>query len=262
MKRRKPANPDKRGREKKGAPCAAVVAARVRAALHSRANSEKEKSGRGFFKEPVILLGVSATESRNLAREIYEEVKKSWSWREAIALADLLLPDPYLEVKGVAILILGRFVNSAAAADLLSKAKSWLQSDFCNNWASVDTLCPEVIAPLLARTPGLLKQVQDWPSSRNRWVKRASAVSLIPLARRGIELNVAYANARRLFTSPDDLIQKANGWLLREAGKTDIKRLEGFLLAHGPAIPRTTLRYAIERFPASRRKYLLRATQG
>jgi len=261
MKRRKTASPDRRGREKKRAPGAAEVAARVRAVLRSRANPEKARSGQAFFKEPVILLGVSATESRALAREIYGEVKKSWSWKEATALADLLLPDPYLEVKGIAILILGRFVKSAPAAGMLSKAKSWLQAGFCDNWASVDTLCPEVIAPLLAGTPGLLRQVQDWSLSGNRWVKRASAVSLIPLARRGIELNRAYANARRLFASRDDLIQKANGWLLREAGKTDMKQLEGFLLAHGPAIPRTTLRYAIERFPAAKRKQILLKTK-
>ena len=258
---RKAAYPDRRGRGKKRAPGAVEVAARVRAALHSRANSEKAKSGQAFFKEPVILLGVSATESRTLAREIYREVKGFWSWREATALADLLLPDPYLEVKGIAILILGRFVKSAPAAGLFGKAKFWLQAGFCDNWASVDTLCPEVIAPLLTRNPGLLRQVQGWPSSRNRWVRRASAVSIIPLARRGIELKVAYANARRLFASRDDLIQKANGWLLREAGKTDMKRLEGFLLAHGPAIPRTTLRYAIERFPPTKRKRLLLETK-
>lgn len=60
----------------------------------------------------------------------------------------------------------------------------------------------------------------------------------------------------------DDLIHKANGWLLREAGKADPKRLEKFLLDNGPAIPRTTLRYAIERFPESRRKALLRKTRG
>jgi len=261
MKMRKATYPDRRGREKQRAPGAAEMAARIRAALHSRANSEKARSGQIFFKEPVILLGVSATDSRNLAREIYEEVKEFWSWREATVLADLLLPDPYLEVKGVAILILGRFVKSAPAAGLLGKAKFWLQAGFCDNWASVDTLCPEVIAPLLTRNPSLLRQVQAWPSSGNRWVKRASAVSLIPLARRGIELKVAYANAGRLFASRDDLIQKANGWLLREAGKTDMKRLEGFLLAHGPAIPRTTLRYAIERFPPAKRKQLLSETK-
>jgi 3-methyladenine DNA glycosylase AlkD len=59
----------------------------------------------------------------------------------------------------------------------------------------------------------------------------------------------------------DDLIHKATGWLLREAGKTDMPRLEKFLLENGVAIPRTTLRYAIERFPEDKRKRLLTKTK-
>jgi 3-methyladenine DNA glycosylase AlkD len=262
MGTRKPPLPISRGLEKGRAPGAAEMAARIRDTLRSRANAAKARSGQAFFKEPVILFGISALEIQNLAKEIYTEVKRVWSWREAAALADLLLPDLHLETKGVAILIMGRLAGDAPAPVVLRKAQSWLLAGYCNNWATVDTLCPKVISPILVRSPGLLGRMKDWPLSRNRWIVRASAVSLIPLARRGIALDSAYHTARRLFDSPDDLIQKANGWLLREAGKTDGRRLERFLLRHGPAIPRTTLRYAVERFPASRRKFLLRATQG
>jgi 3-methyladenine DNA glycosylase AlkD len=59
-----------------------------------------------------------------------------------------------------------------------------------------------------------------------------------------------------------DLIHKASGWVLREAGKADAARLERYLLEHGPAIPRTTVRYAIERFPESRRRRILELTRG
>jgi 3-methyladenine DNA glycosylase AlkD len=262
MRPRKTPLPESSGLEKGKPPGAAEIAARIRNTLRRRANAAKARSGQAFFKEPVILYGISAVEVRSLAKETYTKVKNFWSWREGAALADLLLPDPHLEAKGIAILIMGRLAQDAPAPVMLRKARSWLLAGFCDNWATVDTLCPEVIAPLLVRSPGLLGQIKKWPLSRNRWIVRASAVSLIPLARRGIALDAAYANARRLFNSPDDLVQKANGWLLREAGKTDGKRLERFLLAHGPAIPRTTLRYAVERFPTSRRKYLLRATQG
>ena len=60
----------------------------------------------------------------------------------------------------------------------------------------------------------------------------------------------------------EDLAHKAVGWLLREAGRTDRARLERYLLAHGPAIPRTSLRYAIEHFPPRERRRLLEATRG
>jgi len=75
-------------------------------------------------------------------------------------------------------------------------------------------------------------------------------------------LDDAYAIAEALFKYPEDLIHKATGWMLREAGKPDPARLEGFLLKNGPKIPRTTLRYAIERFPPERQKTLLEKTKG
>lgn len=67
--------------------------------------------------------------------------------------------------------------------------------------------------------------------------------------------------ARRLHGDPEDLIQKAVGWTLREAGKTDLPRLARYLRANGAAIPRTTLRYAIERFPPGKRAALLKETR-
>jgi 3-methyladenine DNA glycosylase AlkD len=98
-------------------------------------------------------------------------------------------------------------------------------------------------------------------SSPNRWVRRASLVSLLKLARRPEHRNAVYAMAVRHFASDDDLVQKATGWLLREVGKADMRALAAFLRAHGPRIPRTALRYAIERFPAATRRSLLVSTR-
>ena len=70
-----------------------------------------------------------------------------------------------------------------------------------------------------------------------------------------------YEIAKRLHADREDLIQKAVGWVLREAGKTDPARLERYLRANGASIPRTTLRYAIERFPEAKRRNLLVATR-
>lgn len=102
---------------------------------------------------------------------------------------------------------------------------------------------------------------RDDRRSPNRWVRRASIVSLLKLARRPEYKDAVYAMARRHFGSADDLVQKAAGWLLREVGKQDMRALEAFLRAHGPRIPRTTLRYAIERFPPARRRALLVSTR-
>jgi 3-methyladenine DNA glycosylase AlkD len=87
-------------------------------------------------------------------------------------------------------------------------------------------------------------------------------VTFVPLARRGERLDDAYDVAWRLRAEREDLVQKACGWLLREAGRTDRARLRQFLIARGAEFPRTTVRYAIERFPEIERRELLRRTRG
>jgi len=126
----------------------------------------------------------------------------------------------------------------------------------------VDTLCPQVLGALLVDYPDLLTEIAEWAGAPNRWVRRASIVAFLKLLKKEQYLDAAYAMAARHFASGDDLVQKANGWLLREAGKRDAQRLEKFLLANGLAMPRTTLRYAIERFPETRRGELLRLTRA
>ena len=74
-------------------------------------------------------------------------------------------------------------------------------------------------------------------------------------------LDLVYEIAKRLHGDREDLIQKAVGWTLREAGKTDLARLERYLRANGARIPRLTLRYAIERFPPAKRAALLKETR-
>lgn len=104
--------------------------------------------------------------------------------------------------------------------------------------------------------------MRAWSKHPNMWVRRASIVGLLPLARKGQALDLLYEIAARLHKDTEDLIQKAVGWALREAGKPDVVRLERYLRANGPSIPRTTLRYAIERFPPGKRRALLVATKA
>jgi 3-methyladenine DNA glycosylase AlkD len=109
---------------------------------------------------------------------------------------------------------------------------------------------------------GLVPAIGSWSSHRNLWVRRASVVALIPSVRRGAALAEGYATARRLQRDREDLVQKAVGWMLREAGKVDAARLERYLRREGPRTPRTTLRYAIERFPIAKRRGLLATTRA
>jgi 3-methyladenine DNA glycosylase AlkD len=103
--------------------------------------------------------------------------------------------------------------------------------------------------------------LRRWRRSPHLYVRRASAVGLIGLARQGQYLDEAYAAARALASEDHHLLQKAVGWLLREAGKTDPARLDRFLRSDGHRLGRTSVRYAIERFPPRKRRELLAATK-
>jgi len=213
-----------------------------------------------YFKEAFKCYGLTAIQIRYLAKEIYQSVKAEWSVDDAIQLCDILLPNPYHEAKGFGILILEKYKKDFPKS-LFLKIKNWLSSSYLNNWAAVDVLCPDSVGSLLVTYPELVKEIKTWTNSPNRWVRRASLVSFIKLAQEKVYLDDIYQISASLFADSDDLIQKANGWLLRETGKRDMERLKKFLLQHGPAIPRTTLRYAIERFNDKKRKSILQDTR-
>ena len=197
---------------------------------------------------------------RDLARTIHAQQKVAWSIDEAMAFADALIEDRHLEVKGVAIELVARFHRDFTPR-LLAKWKRWLAANHSANWATTDAICGALIGPLLVKHPSHCDSLRAWARHRNMWVRRAAIVGLIQRARRGDSLDEVYDIARRLHSDREDLIQKAVGWALREAGKTDMARLERYLRAVGPRIPRTTLRYAIERFPETKRRALLAATR-
>jgi 3-methyladenine DNA glycosylase AlkD len=246
-----------------GAPGVKAEAARVRAELQRLSRPAGAFDARRYFRGPVDLAfyNVGTATMRGLARSIHAAHRDGWTVDDAMAFGERLIPDRHLELKGVGIEVVARYRRDFVPR-LLPVWKRWLSKDYSANWATTDALCGALIGPLLVMHPVLAAQMRGWSLDRNMWVRRASAVALIPLARRGASLDVAYEVAKRLHADKEDLIQKAVGWMLREAGKADERRLEKYLRAYGPSIPRTTVRYAIERFPAAKRRALLTATKG
>ena len=230
--------------------------------LRALADPEAAARGRSFFKkgDEVALYGVRAPEVRALVRNIHDQVKQSWDVADATDFGEILAGRRHLEAKMVGVLVLGRYQRRFPQS-LLTRTRRWIEAGWFPNWAAIDGLCPAVTTPLVRQYPRLLSRVTLWGNSRNRWLRRASVVTLVPFARGGEHLDEAYDVVTSLLDDTEDLMHKACGWLLREAGKTDLKRLERFLLRQGPAVPRTSVRYAIERFPEAHRKRLLVATR-
>lgn len=123
-----------------------------------------------------------------------------------------------------------------------------------NNWDLVDTSAPYIVGKhLLSRRRGVLHRLAK---SRNLWERRIAIVATLAFIRQG-DLEDTFAIAGRLLKDEHDLIHKAVGWMLREAGKRSSEALLDFLQQHYSDLPRTALRYAIERFPPAQRKRLL-----
>lgn len=238
-----------------------AVARKIRLALSSKADPDQARGAERYFKETVKCYGVAAPEIHALASALYGRVRDDWTAKDAIALCDILFSDPELEAKATAALILSRFKDTFPR-ELFAKARGWLASNRLANWASVDVFCTDSLGAFLESRPAFVEKIKAWAHHPNRWVKRASLVSFIKLARKAEFLPAVYAVSASVFAVDDDLIHKANGWLLREAGKADADRLERFLIARGPSMPRTTVRYSIERFPEAKRKTLLALTKS
>jgi 3-methyladenine DNA glycosylase AlkD len=230
--------------------------------LRRASDAKVAARARIYFKphEKLQFHGVTTARAREIEKSLHAKVKGQWSQNEALRFCGILVKEGSQEAKGIGFGLLSRYHRSFQQ-EMIDDAEGWLAQDLCANWAAVDDLCPRVLTPLVRRFPVLIPRVKRWSRSRNLWLRRASAVTFVPMARHGECLDDCYAVAESLFGDSEDLIHKAVGWLLREAGRTDMKRLEKFLRQRGPAMPRTTVRYAIERFPETRRRALLETTR-
>lgn len=236
------------------------VADEITARLRRMGDPARARGTQQYFKNEIVALGITAPTLRLFMRERMSQLRHTWSLSDAIHLCDRLLEEPELEIRMAGILALAAF-KRAFTLDLLPHAESWLECRL-DNWALVDTFCGSVLSQLLAQHPQAERTLVRWSRRKSLWQRRAALVTLVPFARRGQHLDLIYRLCLDHLSNPENLMHKATGWLLREAGKTDRARLRRFLLSHGPAIPRTTLRYAIEHFAAIERTELMQATRG
>ena len=124
---------------------------------------------------------------------------------------------------------------------------------YVNNWASCDTLCNHTVGSLIEMYPDTISGLKRWTISDNRWMRRASAVSLIVPAKKGKFLSDIFEIAGNLLTDKDDMVQKGYGWMLKVASQAHQKEVFDFVIRNKATMPRTAYRYAIEKMPAELR---------
>ena len=200
------------------------------------------RTGPGEYGAGDRFLGIRMPALRHLARAAQGlplgEVTRllGSGWHEERLLALLLLVDRY------------RCADGATRERLY---RLYLrQRRQVNNWDLVDLSAPGIVgAHLLHRDPGPLLELASSPLL---WERRIALLATLPRIRQGHHA-LTLRITRQLLRDPHDLIHKAAGWMLREVGKRDRAALERFLGRHAAVMPRTMLRYAIERLPARAR---------
>ncbi|GAB4014847.1 DNA alkylation repair protein [Spirosoma koreense] len=169
---------------------------------------------------------------------------------------ELLVQDAYHECRMTGLLIWVYQTRKAGPGQQEAILKRYLANrQYINNWDLVDVTSPHILGRHIVR--GDRSILYDLVQEDHLWSQRMAIVSTFTLIRVG-QFSDTFALAEQLLPHQHDLIHKAIGWMLREVGKRSPDALEEFLHDHIQQMPRTTLRYAIERFEPARRQYYLK----
>jgi 3-methyladenine DNA glycosylase AlkD len=207
------------------------------------------KTGPGQYGEGDLFRGIRVPVLRRLCKA-HEDIP--------LGLAEQLLHSIHHEDRLLALLIL---VRKYANADETIKAAIYTlyldNTRFINNWDLVDASAEHIVGAYLndkSREP-----LYQLARSRSLWERRIAMLATFHFIKRG-RVDETFRIAKILLTDKEDLIHKAVGWMLREAGKRDIQSEEAFLSEHYQQMPRKMLRYAIEKFPHDKRLSYLKGT--
>ncbi len=204
------------------------------------------KTGKGEYGEGDVFLGLRVPDQRRVAKK----------YRKA-PLTDVseLLRSEIHEHRLTALFILTEQFNKGNEETRRRIVDLYLSNTaYVNNWDLVDSSAHKILGEwLIDKERGLLYELAR---SESLWERRISVISTFAFIRRG-DMVDAVALAEALVDDEHDLIHKASGWVLREVGKKDQSVLEKFLLDHYKTMPRTMLRYSIERLPEELRRFYM-----
>ncbi len=207
------------------------------------------KTGPGQYGEGDIFLGVMVPQTRKIAKK-YTDMP--------IPQVETLLNSKIHEERLAAILILvQKYLTSSSSGDDNAKQEEVVStylanSKKINNWDLVDLSAHKILGNHMLHNKKRRKILYSFARSKNLWERRISIISTMAFIKNN-DFDDVLRISKILLNDKHDLIHKAVGWMLREIGKKDIKAEEKFLKEHHTKMPRTMLRYAIEKFPERKR---------
>jgi len=223
----------------------------IRKQLRENADEKTSASGKRFFKEEVQFYGVKTATVTIIGNQAFKLIK-NLPKTQIFELCEELWKSGMMEESFIACSWAYAIRKQYSPEDFATFEK-WVHK-YVSNWASCDSLCNHTIGSFLTNYPEYAGKMKEWSRSENRWVKRASAVSFIIPARKGQFKKEIFEIADSLLLDKDDMVQKGYGWMLKSLADAYEDEVYKYVIDHRASMPRTALRYAIEKMPEEKKR--------
>ncbi len=222
------------------------IVSRIKTALKNASDEKTRIGSQRFFKEEIVTYGVKMPLVGKISKEVYKASALK-SKTEVFEVCEALFQTGILEETIVACQW-SYYVHKQYEPSDFKHFERWI-THYVNNWATCDTFCNHTMGTFIEMYPEYLTELKKLAKSENRWAKRAAAVSLIIPARKGMFLPDIFEIADILLIDKDDLVQKGYGWMLKVAANIHEQAVFDYVVKNKAVMPRTALRYAIEKMP-------------
>lgn len=230
-----------------------MIVRKIKEELRRVSDKEKAKILQGFFKTAPgeyghgdIFIGLTVPQIRKIANE-----HKTIKLKDVLAL----LKSPIHEERLLSLIVMVSKFKEGTSSDKKQIYEAYLKNTkYINNWDLVDLTAHAIVGAFLKDSKR--EKLYELVRSKNLWERRIAVISTFYFIKSN-SFDDSLKIAEILLNDKEDLIHKATGWMLREVAKKDKGLVEDFLLEHHGRMPRTMLRYAIERFPEKERKRYL-----
>jgi len=236
---------------------------RIKDELSQVSTAEKRESSERYFPQGINCIGATASDIKLIISN-FHSTNPELSANEILCISeDILQSANYSEEVLTAFGLINPLVKKHFNDDLLFRFEYWLEN-YASNWSHVDDLCIKTIYNFLLARPHLIETTQAWTTSKKPWCRRASNVVWVKFIRRKIGASIYYLDKSLIFKNCDLLIedenifvQKSIGWLLKVTLKHHQKDVIGYLRKNHQLMPRSTIRYALEKLDKKHRASLL-----